>query len=322
MALVEHREVVLHGHRMAFRSVGELAGRRPILLLIHGLAGTSSCWTDLIMRVGSDVDVLAPDLFGHGASDKPRQDYSLGAHANSLRDLMLALGIDGVTIVGHSLGGGIAMQLAYQHPERCERLVLVSSGGLGAEVSLLLRLLSLPGAEYLLPVMAPRFITEAGNGIGRQLGRLGVRWPTVEQSWRAYASLARPENRRSFVQTLRSVISPSGQIVNANDRLYLAAHLPTLIVWGAADRVLPVAHASAAHASLPGSDVVILDRSGHFPQNEEPDAFAEAVRAFLDRTEAARWDETIWHALLEERGLSRNAAASGPAVARRTRART
>ena len=301
MPFAENREIVLHGHRMAFRSVGELTGHRPTVLLIHGLAGDSSCWTDLITRLSSDVDVLAPDLFGHGASDKPRQDYSLGAHANSLRDLMVALGIDGASIVGHSLGGGIAMQFAYQHPDRCQRLVLVSSGGLGAEVSLMLRLLSLPGAEYVLPVVAPRFIRDAGNGIGRQLGRFGVRWPAVEQSWRAYASLAEPENRRSFVQTLRSVISPSGQIVNANDRLYLAAHLPTLVVWGADDRVLPAAHAAAAHASLPGSEVVILDRSGHFPQNEEPDAFADAFRSFLDRTQPATWDESMWRALLDER---------------------
>ena len=99
--------------------------------------------------------MIAPDLLGHGKSDKPRHDYSLGAHANMLRDLMFALGIERATIVGHSLGGGIGMQLAYQHPMRCERLVLVSSGGLGPEVSWMLRALSLPGVEYLMPLIFP-----------------------------------------------------------------------------------------------------------------------------------------------------------------------
>lgn len=304
MPNIEARELVLHGHRMAFTQVGDLSGRVPVVVLLHGLAGSASCWTDLLARLGPDVAVVAPDLFGHGASDKPRQDYSLGANANSVRDLMVALGIDRATFVGHSLGGGIAMQLAYQHPERCERLVLVSSGGLGSEVSLLLRLLSLPGAEYLLPVVAPRFLRDAGNEVGRQLGRIGLRWPSVEQSWRAYASLADPDSRRSFVHTLRSVISPSGQLVNAMDRLYLAAYLPTLIVWGADDRILPVSHAAAAHASLPGSELVVLDEAGHFPQNEAPDAFAEAFRSFLDRTDPGAWDETSWQVLLQERGAA------------------
>lgn len=303
MALVEQREVVLHGHRMSFRHVGALQGDRPVLLLVHGLAGTSSTWTDLIGRIGPEVDVVAPDLFGHGASDKPRQDYSLGAHANAIRDLMVVLGLARATVVGHSLGGGIAMQFAYQHPERCERLVLVSSGGLGAEVSLALRLLSVPGAEYLLPVIAPGFVRDAGNAVGRQLARLGLRWPAVEQSWQAYASLADPENRRSFAHTLRSVISPSGQLVNAGDRLYLAAHLPTLIVWGADDRILPVAHAAVAHEALPGSELVVLDHAGHFPQNEEPDAFGAAVRDFLDRTTPAHWDASTWRSLLEQGGM-------------------
>lgn len=298
MADVQDREVVLHGHRMAFRQVGTLAGANPVVLLIHGLAGDSRTWSDLIARLGPGVDVVAPDLFGHGGSASTQRDCSLGSHASSLRDLLVVLGVERATVVGHSLGGGIGMQLAYQHPERCERLVLVSSGGLGVEVSLSLRLLSLPGVEYLMPAIAPRFVRDAGNAVGRQVGRLGVRWPALEQGWRAYTSLAEPEHRRPFAQTLRSVVSPAGQVVNACDRLYLAAHLPTLVVWGAVDRILPVAHADVAHGSLPGSELVILDRSGHFPQNEQPDAFARAVRDFLDRTEPARWDAGTWGELL------------------------
>jgi pimeloyl-ACP methyl ester carboxylesterase len=288
---------------MAYRQCGDIRAGGQVLLLVHGLAGTSATWDDLLVRLGDHLVVVAPDLPGHGLSAKPRQDYSLGAHANALRDLMVGLGIERATVVGHSLGGGVAMQFAYQHPERCERLVLVSSGGLGSDVSWALRLLSLPGAEYLLPAIAPRFVRDAGNALGRRIGRLGMRWPLVEQSWQAYASLAEAENRRSFLGTLRAVVVPSGQFVSAHDRLYLAAHLPTLIVWGGRDRMVPVTHAAAAHESLPGSELVIFERAGHFPQNEEPDAFASALSTFLDRSEPAPWDETEWRALLE-RGAS------------------
>jgi pimeloyl-ACP methyl ester carboxylesterase len=190
------------------------------------------------------------------------------------------------------------MQLAYQHPDRCERLVLVSSGGLGPDVSWALRLLSLPGSEYVLPAIIPGFVRDAGNAVVRQAARLGLRWPLVEQSWQAYASLAEAESRQSFLRTLRSVVGPSGQVVSAHDRLYLAAHVPTLIVWGARDRMVPVSHATVAHESMPGSELIVLERSGHFPQNEEPAAFAEALAAFIGRTEPATWDAAHWREML------------------------
>ena len=295
---MSHHEVLLHGHRLAYRQRGALDDGRPVLLLLHGLAGSSSTWDDVIERLGAHVAVLAPDLPGHGRSDKPRQDYSLGAHATALRDLMVALGVERATVVGHSLGGGVAMQFAYQHPERCERLVLVSSGGLGSEVSWALRALSLPGSEYVLPAIIPGFVRDAGNAVLRTFGGLGVRWPLVEQSWSAYASLADADNRRSFLRTLRGVVGPSGQTVSAHDRLYLAALLPTLIVWGRRDRTLPVSHAAAAHESLPGSELVIFERAGHFPHTEEADAFVATLDRFLERTEPAHWDASEWRRVL------------------------
>ncbi len=152
--------------------------------------------------LGGDYTVIAPDLLGHGRSDKPQQDYSLGGHATLLRDLMAALGIERATIVGHSLGGGVAMQLAYQHPRHCERLVLVSSGGLGLEVSWIFRALSFPGAEYLMPVLFPSVARTAGNAVGRQLNRLGIRLRFFEQEWQSYVSLTDPANRPAFVRTL------------------------------------------------------------------------------------------------------------------------
>ena len=242
--------------------------------------------------------MIAPDLLGHGKSDKPRHDYSLGAYANMLRDLMFALGIERATIVGHSLGGGIGMQLAYQHPMRCERLVLVSSGGLGPEVSWMLRALSLPGVEYLMPVIFPAAARSAGAAIGRRLYQLGLRAPHVAQEWGAYAALTEPENRHPFVRTLRSVIDVNGQTVSAHDRLYLAARLPTLIVWGGRDHIIPPGHATAAHEAIPGSRLVLFERAGHFPHVEEPAAFVEAVTDFVDGTEPMDLDEPQWRAVL------------------------
>jgi pimeloyl-ACP methyl ester carboxylesterase len=298
VASIETREVRLHGHRLVYRVCGEPAPGRPVLLLVHGLASSSATWRTVMPSLARFATVIAPDLPGHGDSDKPRQDYSLGAQANALRDLMVCLDVERATVVGQSLGGGVAMQLAYQHPRRCERLVLISSGGLGPDVSWLLRAMTLPGAEHLMPVLFPSFLRDAGNAVGRTVGRLGLRWPHVEQEWQAYASLVEPGNRQSFVRTIRSVVDPGGQAVSAHDRLYLAARLPTLIVWGGRDRIIPVEHATAAHEALPGSRLVVFEGCGHFPHAEEPDAFVDVVADFVATTEPLELDEAEWRAML------------------------
>ena len=295
----DKRVVRLHGHRLSYWASGpEPSDDRPVLVLVHGIAGSASTWRDVLPALGRHFTVIAPDLLGHGASDKPRHDYSLGAYANLLRDLMVALGIERATIVGHSLGGGIGMQLAYQHPLRCERLVLVASGGLGPEVSWMLRALSLPGVEYLMPVIFPAVARTAGAAIGRRLYRLGLRAPLFAQEWDAYAALTEPENRHPFVRTLRSVIDVNGQAVSAHDRLYLSARLPTLIVWGGRDHIIPADHAAAAHEAIPGSRLVIFEGAGHFPHVEEPAAFVDAVVEFVDGTEPMHLDEPQWRAAL------------------------
>ena len=144
----DKRVVRLHGHRLAYWVSGaEPSPERPVLVLVHGIAGSATTWREVLPALGQHYTVIAPDLLGHGESDKPRHDYSLGAYANLLRDLMFALGIERATIVGHSLGGGIGMQLAYQHPMRCERLVLVASGGLGQEVSWMLARSACPASS-------------------------------------------------------------------------------------------------------------------------------------------------------------------------------
>jgi pimeloyl-ACP methyl ester carboxylesterase len=294
---VEKRDIRLHGHRVVYRTGGgPPSAGRPVLILVHGIADRARTWRDVLPGLARRYTVIAPDLLGHGESDKPRHDYSLGAFANVLRDLMVALEIERATLVGHSLGGGVAMQLAYQHPTRCERLVLVSTGGLGREVSWILRALAVPGVEYLMPVIFPPMVRRAGNTLGRGLRRVGVRSPILEDEWYAYAALTDPANRRPFVRTLRSVVDVSGQSVSAHDRLYLASRVPMLIVWGRRDQIIPVHHGSAAHDAMPASRLVIFERSGHFPHVEEPERFVEAVVDFVDSTEPMHLDEAQWRA--------------------------
>ena len=253
-------------------------------MLLHGIAGTSATWDELIPMLASRHTVLAPDLLGHGESAKPHGDYSLGAYANVVRDLLEALGIGPATIVGHSLGGGIAMQFAYQFLERCERLVLVSSGGLGREVHPLLRAAALPGAEAVLPWLS----TAGSRGVGaliRGMRRLGIRaGPDLDETWRGFASLEEPAARRAFIQTVRGVMDLGGQRVSANERLYLAEGLPTLIVWGEKDPLIPVRHAHEAHERMTGSRLEIFPDAGHFPYRDDPERFASVLLDFIGAT--------------------------------------
>ena len=183
--------MTLHGDRVAYRDEG--AGE--VLLLIHGMGGSSFSWRAVIPQLAKKYRVIAPDLLGHGESDKPRGDYSLGAFAVWLRDLLDALDIPKATVVGHSLGGGVAMQFAHQHRDYCQRLVLISSGGLGNDVGRLLRLLSLPGAELVLPrirltaggqrrqrASSPNVLRPRGHPVQRNLPRACVAVQPAEQA--------------------------------------------------------------------------------------------------------------------------------------------
>ena len=282
------RHVSIHGHAVGYRRMGPThpTDDTQTILLIHGLAGSSKTWDAVMPVLAEQFDVIAPDLLGHGESAKPVGDYSLGAFASGLRDFLAVLDVPTVTIVGHSFGGGVAMQLAYQHPELLDRLVLVGSGGLGREVSWLLRMLTLPGFEYVMPFGFPKPMVELGTTVGRFAGRRGLRSKRLGEMWRAYSSLAGAPNRSAFVRTMRGVIEPGGQTVNASDRLYLAARVPTLIVWGDRDGIIPVKHAHAAHAEIERSRLEIMEGLGHFPHVEDPERFAEVLIDFLLTTEA------------------------------------
>ncbi|MFN8019438.1 MAG: alpha/beta fold hydrolase [Acidimicrobiales bacterium] len=301
MAQLEKRTIRIHGHEVAYRFGGpEVAEGAPVLLLVHGMAGSSGTWREVGPTLAKRFTIIAPDLLGHGASDKARHDYSLGSFASGLRDLLVALRVDRATLVGQSLGGGVAMQFAYQFPERVERLVLVDSGGLGPDVSWLLRAFTLPGTEYLMPILFPSFVRDAGDAIRRRLGAFGIRAPHVEEEWRGYTSLTDPDTRQAFIKTLRAVIDVNGQSVSAHDKLYLADLIPTLIMWGVHDRIIPVSHAHQAHEAMPGSELVLFDHSGHFPHVEEPARFIEVLEDFLDRRPPLALGEAEWQQRLHE----------------------
>jgi pimeloyl-ACP methyl ester carboxylesterase len=267
------------------------AGRGPLVVLIHGITGSSQQWDDVIGPLAQRFSVLAPDLLGHGRSAKPRGDYSLGAYAVSVRDLLIALGHRRATVVGHSLGGGIAMQFAYEYPVFCERLVLVSSGGLGRRVHPLLQAATLPGAEIVLPLITSPPLIAAASAVAQRLSRLGLHLgPDLAEMGRGYASLADTGARQAFIHSLRAVIEPGGQRVSARDRLYLAEMVPSLIVWGGADPLIPVEHAAIAQREMPGSQLEIFEDAGHFPFLEEPERFSDVLGRFMDGTEPAHID--------------------------------
>ena len=292
----ELKEIELHGHRVAYRC----AGSGPAIVLVHGITSTSATWDRVMPYLATRFTVIAPDLIGHGESAKPRGDYSLGAYASGVRDLMVALGHESATYVGHSLGGGVVMQLAYQFPERCERLVLVDSGGLGRDLNLLLRAATLPLSELVLPLLASARLLDAGRSVSRLFGRLGLRAGTdMAELARGHASLADPEARAAFVHTLRTIVDPLGQRVSATDRLYLAENIPFLIIWGERDPIIPVEHGLAAHELVPTSRLELFEGAGHFPHLDEPQRFLDVLLDFVDSTEPADVEPEEWRELLK-----------------------
>jgi pimeloyl-ACP methyl ester carboxylesterase len=279
-------EVELHGHLVGYRMMGS----GPPLVLLHGITSNGDAWREVMPKLAEKHTVIAPDLMGHGRSAKPRGDYSLGAYAAGVRDLLAVLGFESGSVVGHSFGGGIALQFAYLFPEYVDRVVLVSSGGLGREVHPLLRAAVLPGSEWVLPLLAREWSVKAGDAVRTVAARLGLEaGPDLAEFARGYASLVDPGAREAFIDTMRGVIGPEGQKVSAMDRLYLADQMPFLIIWGDADPIIPVSHGRAAHEAVPGSRYVELEGSGHWPMLDASERFAKEIDSFLAETEPFRW---------------------------------
>src|SRR5262245_3645431 len=245
----------IHGYRRAF----VLAGKGPALLLLHGIGDRSDTWQQLIPELARDHTVIAPDFLGHGRSDKPRADYSVAAYANGMRDLLSVLGIERATVVGHSLGGGVAMQFAYQFPERCERLVLVATGGIGRSVNPLLRLVAAPNADLILPLLRVPATRRIGHLVISALAALDTNLGRdAEELHQIFEALPDENAMQAFVRTLRAVVDWRGQVVTMLDRCYLTRGMPTLLVWGTRDAVVPFGHAHLAHAAMPGSRLAVF----------------------------------------------------------------
>ena len=300
--------VDVHGHRRAFVQVGS----GPALLLLHGLGCDHTTWNPVIDRLAETHTVIAPDLLGHGLSDKPRADYSVGGYANGMRDLLSVLGIERVTVVGHSLGGGVAMQFAYQYPERTERLLLVSPGGLGREVTPLIRCITTPGFHQVMGVLTRRPLRQAITTSMRVASAVG---PSLTHDLDEVAEIvdtfADPRARAATRHVVSAVVDWKGQIITMTDRAYLTRSVPTLIVWGTADHVIPARHAARAQAAAPGIRVALVEGAGHFPHKDDPQRFAELVEDFLATTEPARFNRGVFRAMLR----AGSAAPAGTALA-------
>jgi pimeloyl-ACP methyl ester carboxylesterase len=291
--------VTVHGYRRAYVK----AGNGPAVLLVHGIGDSSDTWRPVLEQLAEDHTVIAPDLLGHGRSEKPRADYTVGGYANGMRDLLAVLEVDRATVVGHSLGGGVAAQFAYQFPERCERLVLVGSGGLGRTVSPLLRVAAVPGVEALMPLLGfppVKLFSRIGASVLRlfdtSLGR------DAEEILAVFDALPNTEARRAILRTLRSGVDWQGQVITMLDRAYLAHDVPTLIVWGRRDAIIPLGHARLARIAFPDSELVIFDEAGHFPHHTDPPRFARVVREFVAGTPPARYDPDAWGERLRRSG--------------------
>jgi pimeloyl-ACP methyl ester carboxylesterase len=294
----EEWEIALHGRRVIYR----VAGSGPPLVLIHGMLNSSSHWQAVAHELADSYTVIAPDLIGHGDSAAPRGDYSLGAHAASIRDLLAAIGVERATIVGHSLGGGVAMQFFYQFPQRVERLVLISSGGLGREVSPALRLAALPGMSLLLSLTIHPRLLAAVRGLGERLRARDVHAGVYLQAVaRALRPLETADARAAFLHTLRAVIDVRGQRVGATDRLELLESMPTMIVWGVRDHTIPIEHGRRAHEAIPHSVFETLEGVAHFPHLEDPHALAALLRRFMTSTQPGLIEDADWGQVLARR---------------------
>ncbi|MFE2917851.1 alpha/beta fold hydrolase [Kitasatospora indigofera] len=302
----------IHGYRRAFR----MAGKGPAVLLIHGIGDSSETWNDIVPGLAQRYRVIVPDLLGHGASDKPRADYSVGGYANGMRDLLSVLGVERVTLVGHSLGGGVAMQFAYQFPERTERLVLVSSGGVGRQVTPVLRAASLPGAELALAALrlpTMRWQLGAFVKVMQTLDTgLGLDAPDL---LRVVDALPDARARSAFIRTLRAVVDWRGQVGTLMDRCYLAQGMPSMLVWGERDQVVPAIHGGMAHVSMPGSRLELFENAGHFPFRTDPQRFVSVLHDFIASTEPAHFSAEEWRQMLRTRRPHARVSGTRPAPA-------
>ncbi|MCW2758353.1 MAG: hsaD 3 [Nocardioidaceae bacterium] len=291
------QKIVVHGHERAFVK----AGSGPVLLLLHGLGCDHTTWYPIIDRLAESFTVIAPDLLGHGASAKPRADYSIGGYANGMRDLLTVLGIETVTVVGHSLGGGVAMQFAYQFPERTERMILLAPGGIGPEVSPAVRAITLPFFRQLMSVATLPGIRHVGTAGLRALAGTGVAAARdLGEVAKIYESFKDPATRAAIAHVVRACVDWKGQIITMADRAYLTAAMPMCVIWGTEDMVIPFSHAGIARQIAPGAEVELVQKAGHFPHRDHPEQVVRLIEDFIASTEPAAHDRSDWRTMLAD----------------------
>ena len=299
MSKVEVQYLTIHGHRRAFVKTGS----GPALLLLHGLGCDHTTWLPVVAALSRRYTVIAPDLLGHGLSDKPRADYSVGGYANGMRDLLTVLGIDKVTVVGHSFGGGVAMQFAYQFPERTERLVLVAPGGLGREVTPAVRAIALPGFGPALRMATRPVVRHAAMAWLRAMSRSRMpRTCDLDEVATIVDSLKDPRSRAAIRHVVSHVVDWRGQVVTMTDRAYLTAAMPMCVIWGSDDAVIPVRHAAVAAQVAPSATVEVIPHAGHFPHKDHPQEFVQILNDFVRGTKPATYSRSRWRKLLETGG--------------------
>ena len=306
---LEVQYLTIHGHERAFVKVGS----GPALLLLHGLGCDHTTWLPVIATLSRRYTVIAPDLLGHGRSAKPRADYSLGGYANGMRDLLTVLGIDKVTVVGHSFGGGVAMQFGYQFPERTERMVLVAPGGLGPEVTPAIRAVTLPGFHQAMALVTLPGVRQLTQTTMRVLAASGVpRTRDLDEVAAIVGSFRDPRARAAIRHVVSAVVDWRGQIVTMVDRAYLTEAMPMCVIWGSDDAVIPVRHAGIAAKLAPGATVEVVPNAGHFPHKDHPQRFVRILDEFVRTHPPATYHRGRWRRVLRNGGESRPPASVTP----------
>lgn len=270
-----------------------VSGRGRPLVLIHGLGGSRHSWRHLIGPLAEDFTVVVPDLPGHGESDAPAGDYSIGAHATAVRDLLLALDLSSASVVGHSLGGGVGMGFAYLFPERISRLALIASGGLGPGVTPLLRAATLPGAGAVVRALShlPPPVTRTALPMLARLPGVLARQDSAPLA-DGLAGLAHPRRREAFLRTAAAVLDWRGQTIDARNQLGVLTGLPLLLLWGSHDRTIPVRQQRALAGQLSHATAHEISGAGHYPHETAPGRLLPLLKQFLGDTAPFRYPVT------------------------------
>jgi len=266
------RDVAARGARVRLVEVGD----GPALLLVHGYLSSRLIWEDVLPKLAAHFRVVAPDLPGFGESEKPppaRYAYGFDAFAESLVDVVAALGLGRISICGHGMGGSIALTLAARHPALVDKLVLVDPIVYPPHGDLLTRLAN-------MPVVGPfAFKQFCGRTVFRRHFKERVYAPDARIPWervdRHFDVFNLPAAREAALATLRAV-ADTRPLTALLPRL----SAPTLLVWGRDDRTLPVGQGRRLARELRHARYEVFE-CGHSPPEECPDAFADIAASFL-----------------------------------------